>query len=105
MDRNVLEDYKDQINEADKEILILIKRRYQLAKKLAEYKHKQNLPIFDENREDEIIRQVVKLAEEMNISQGAVRKMYHELLLESKVQMEAYIRKKFKIENEEELEN
>ena len=30
---------------------------------------------------------------------------YREILAESRTQMEAYIRKKFKLENEEELEN
>jgi chorismate mutase len=101
MDRNLLEDYRRQVDEVDKEILILIKRRFQLNKKLGEYKHKQNLEIQDPNREDEIIKISIQMANEMNINESFVRKVFHLIMDESKEQQKNHIIKKFKLPQED----
>lgn len=107
MDRNLLEDYRKQVDDVDKEILFLIKRRFQLAKKIAEYKKKNDIEIHDIDREEEIINKCIALAKEMKIPSSFIRKIYQEILEESKIEMQHYIAKKFKetgevIEEEEE---
>lgn len=54
------------INEVDKEMLDLFIKRMDAAKMVGEYKKENNLPIFDANRENEIIdRQLSKVPEEL----------------------------------------
>ena len=54
------------INEVDKEMLDLFIKRMDAAKMVGEYKKENNLPIFDANREKEIIdRQLSKVPEEL----------------------------------------
>ena len=54
------------INEVDKEMLDLFIKRMDAAKMVGEYKKENNLPIFDANREKEIIdRQLSNVPEEL----------------------------------------
>ena len=52
---NELEIERNKINEIDEKMLDLFVKRMECSKKIGLYKEKHNLPIFDENRENEII--------------------------------------------------
>lgn len=50
-----IDDYRKMIDEIDKEITELFEKRMDVVLKVGEYKKKNNLAIFDENREKEVI--------------------------------------------------
>jgi len=50
-----LDDYRKNIDELDKEITELFEKRMDIVLKVAEYKKKNAVPIFDRNRENEVI--------------------------------------------------
>lgn len=54
-----LDDYRVRIDEIDKEITRLFEERMDVVLKVAQYKMENNLPIFNGNREDEVIEKNV----------------------------------------------
>lgn len=54
-----LDDARKIINECDKEMIKLFKKRMFAASLVAEYKKENNLPILDKKREEEIINKNV----------------------------------------------
>lgn len=50
-----LDDYRKNIDELDKEITELFEKRMDVVLKVAEYKKKNGVPIFDRNRENQVI--------------------------------------------------
>lgn len=52
---NKLETARNIINEVDKEMIKLFKKRIQAAKMVADFKKENNLPILDLKREQELI--------------------------------------------------
>jgi len=56
-----LDDARLIINECDKELINIFKRRMSAARLVAEYKKENNLPILDKNREDLIIEKNINL--------------------------------------------
>lgn len=53
-----LENLRDKINSIDKEILNLFIERMKISRQVALYKQEHNLPVFQEERENEIIKKV-----------------------------------------------
>ena len=53
---NNLEKARLIINEVDKEMIELFKKRMEAAKMVAEFKKENNKPIFDKKREEELIK-------------------------------------------------
>ncbi|AOR24489.1 prephenate dehydratase [Clostridium taeniosporum] len=51
-----LDDYRKSIDEIDQKITALFEERMNVVLKVGEYKKKNNLPIFNKNREDEVIK-------------------------------------------------
>lgn len=56
-----LEEARSIINEVDSELIKLFTKRMYAATMVAEYKKENNLPIFDEKREKEIIERQMEL--------------------------------------------
>lgn len=56
-----LNEIRKEINNIDEEIVRLIERRFNCAMKVGQYKKKNDLPIYDENRESKVIEKCVKL--------------------------------------------
>lgn len=57
------------INECDKELINIFKKRMNAAKLVAEYKKENNLPILDKKREDEIVKKNVLLLNDSTLEQ------------------------------------
>lgn len=51
-----IDDYRNKIDEIDKEITRLFEERMDIVIKVGEYKKQNNLPIFDKNRESQVIK-------------------------------------------------
>ena len=59
-----LDKAREIINEVDTEIARLFCRRMEAAKMIAEYKKEHGLPIYDAEREEEIIRRSAERVED-----------------------------------------
>lgn len=71
---------RDEIDSVDKEIILLLKKRIEIAKQIIEQKKKLNLPLEDLNREKEIIE---KLASD-KIPKELIEKIYAQIFNHSK---------------------
>lgn len=56
--------YREEIDQIDKAMADLFSQRMEVVKQIAIFKNENNLPIFDENREKEVIEKNLDLVEE-----------------------------------------
>lgn len=63
-----LDEYRKQIDSIDKELIELFEKRMNIAIKVGEYKRKNNLPIFNGKREEEVIEKNVRNLNNSNYS-------------------------------------
>lgn len=75
---------RKQIDEIDEEILTLIAKRMQKAKKMGEIKRAKGLKIKDNEREREVIEKWKRKAKELNLSKEFVEKIVKEIIRESR---------------------
>jgi monofunctional chorismate mutase len=50
-----LKDLRNKIDQIDQELATLIEQRLEVVKQIGDYKKKHNLPILDQNREQEVL--------------------------------------------------
>ena len=62
-----LDDAREIINECDKEMIALFKKRMSAAKMVAEYKASNNLPILDLKRENELIKRNTQILNDQEL--------------------------------------
>ncbi|MGL1934081.1 MAG: chorismate mutase [Fibrobacterales bacterium] len=55
---STIQNYRDEIDEIEKQLLTILNRRAELAIKIGEIKRVDDIPIFDPIREDEILDRV-----------------------------------------------
>ncbi len=55
-----LGEYRDQINEIDKKLVDLLNDRAVVVMKVKKLKQKENLPLYDARREEELVESIVK---------------------------------------------
>ena len=72
-----LNELRNEINGIDDEILGLFLRRMALAKQVAEYKRENGLPIYQPQREQEILESVAQRAGELG---GYARELFTTLM-------------------------
>ena len=53
---DTLECYRLEIDEIDKQMTSLFEKRMNLSKKICEYKIKKNMPVYQKDREDKVIK-------------------------------------------------
>jgi len=75
---------RKQIDEIDEEILTLIAKRMQKAKKIGEIKRTKGLKIKDNEREREVIEKWKRKAKELNLSKEFVERIVKEIIRESR---------------------
>ncbi len=76
-----LKEIREEIDKIDSQIVALLKRRFDCSIKVAEYKTKNDLPVLNSNREQQIIEKVTDLGGEHGNSIGAV---YREIMSASR---------------------
>lgn len=57
-----LKQLRKDIDTIDNQVVSLIKKRMSIAKKVGEYKKKNNLPVYSKKREDEILSKLKRKA-------------------------------------------
>lgn len=82
---------RGNINEIDNKIVELWAQRMEYSLKIAEYKKENNLPVFDEKREKELLERVSELAgEELN---DYCRELYEKIMTLSRDYQQKYFDK------------
>ena len=82
---------RDNINEIDNKIVELWAQRMEYSLKIAEYKKENNLPVFDEKREKDLLERVSELAgEELN---DYCRELYEKIMTLSRDYQQKYFDK------------
>ena len=92
-DLEILENLRLQIDNCDNEIMLLLKRRMQTAKKIAEAKQKLNMEIFQPEREEILIKTRVSKGKEYLFSENFTKKLFQVIMDESKREQEKLIEK------------
>lgn len=67
-----LDELRAQIDETDREILALFVRRQQIVDKIAEYKRRNSLPVYDAARESEKLRDAGLCPDDMRTDAAAL---------------------------------
>lgn len=65
---NLLEKSRENINEIDKQMAALFEKRMKEAANVLAYKKENGLPVFDKKREEEVIKNNIKLLEDVNLA-------------------------------------
>lgn len=82
-----LDEYRKKIDEIDKKITELFEERMNVVLNVAEYKKKNNLPIFNKNREDEVIKKNLSYLKNEDYNKATER--FFEKLMEVSRQFQA----------------
>lgn len=89
---------RSEINEADKEIVDLFKKRMNIAALVAEYKKEKGLPVLDAARERELLARIAEMSgEELG---GYAKTLYHTMLDVSKAYQQTKLNPESSIYNE-----
>lgn len=65
-----IDDYRNKIDEIDKQITNLFEQRMDIVMKVGEYKKENNLPIFNKNREAEVIKKNIGYLKNSKYAEG-----------------------------------
>ena len=75
---------RNEINNVDQKIILLIFRRLTIVKKIARLKKKNHLSIIDNIREKEIVIQIMQQAQSKKINKSFIVKLFRLIINESK---------------------
>lgn len=76
----MLQQYRAQIDDIDKELITLIAKRNELVKQFALYKKHQQMPPFDMKRWKELLRTRTEMAHDLSINIPYFKKIYMSIL-------------------------
>lgn len=79
-----LEKLRAEINKIDKDIVLLLGRRFKLVKKVASFKKKNNLLMEDKSREKEVIKKVKQVGSDIGVDSAWLTKVFRLIIKESK---------------------
>ncbi len=65
---NKLQNLRNEIDNIDKDIVKLIEKRMKISYEIGQYKKENNIPIFDEKREKEVLDRKKELLENKDLS-------------------------------------
>ena len=66
---NLLNEARIKINEIDKKMIVLFEERMNAVLDVLKYKKEHNLPVFDENREMELIKKNLELLQDKSLKE------------------------------------
>ena len=75
---------RDHIDRIDTVIITALAERMSLMPEIAEYKKNHNVPIFDEAREQQIMKNLQKIAEQQGLDKSFVEEVFLSVFNESK---------------------
>ena len=84
-----IKDLRVEIDNIDRQLVELFCRRMDIAKKVAQYKKENSLPVLDEKREEEKLLEISKAAGE-DMAEYA-KELYEHIFAMSRAEQEKYI--------------
>ncbi|MGB9665463.1 MAG: chorismate mutase, partial [Ignavibacteria bacterium] len=88
-EENKLEDLRKRIDLVDQQILLLLNARNEFVQKVAELKKQNGIPVYDEQRENQLIQDWCNSAELLNLDKEFVKSILELIIKESrKIQKE-----------------
>ncbi|MCK5283111.1 MAG: chorismate mutase [Nanoarchaeota archaeon] len=75
---------RKQIDRIDLVIITALAERMSLMPDIAEYKKKNNISVFQEKREQEIMKRLKKIANDYNLNEGFVEEFFLSVFNEAK---------------------
>ncbi len=78
---------RGEIDRIHNDLILLFAERVEVAKKIARFKKRENLPLTDETREMEIISQIRKMAKKKNLSPVILEEIFTLFLDYCKLEM------------------
>lgn len=72
-----------EINNIDKEIVHLLEKRFNVVMEIGKYKKKNNIPVYDEEREKIVIKNCLNYLENKNYSES-IEDIYLQIMNSSK---------------------
>lgn len=76
----IIKKLREDLDEIDKKIIVLLGKRRDVIRQVADYKKSANVPVFDAGREEEIYQRVRKLAEENILSPDFVESLFRQCI-------------------------
>ena len=83
-DEDKIKKVRRHIDRIDTVIITVLAERMSLMPEIADYKKKNEIPIFDEAREVEIMSKLKKIAKEQGLDEGFTEEVFLSLFNESK---------------------
>lgn len=80
MKPNDLKKFRKQIDALDKKLVLTLAERFKVTKKVGEYKAKYNLPAKDPNREKEMSKARIKLAQKYQLDEKMVARVFGRII-------------------------
>ena len=80
---NNLDDLRESINSVDGKIIELLAERRKLSKNIIHEKDDSHSPIRDQQREEELLRRIIKLGKEQNVDPHFLTKVFYEIIEDS----------------------
>jgi chorismate mutase / prephenate dehydrogenase len=79
---------RQEIDSINQEILQLLAKRMDLSKKVAIEKKKENLPIFDPEREEKQMKSILETAQQLGLSSFITEELFRLIVEYSKIVMQ-----------------
>ncbi|MFH1801608.1 MAG: chorismate mutase [archaeon] len=79
-----LNDFRQEINKIDLELLNLIKKRMNISRKIGKFKRQNNLLIFDSQKEKEIFEELENLAKKKDLDKDFIKSLFKLIMNKSK---------------------
>lgn len=89
--QNQLTELREKIDEVNEGLIKLLKYRFEITTKVAEYKKQKGLPIFDAEREEQVYTKLYQLASEYQLNRDFVLTFFRMIIEEASKQQEKII--------------
>lgn len=80
---NWLYDIRKDIDDIDFQILELIAKRFEIIRKVADYKKENNIPMMQNKRVEQVIERCIELGAKMNLDTRFINKIYIDIIDEA----------------------
>jgi len=88
-----LKTLRTEIDAINHDLITLFAKRIAVAKEIARIKYSDQLPVLDEDREKELLKEVGKLAKAKGLSAAVIEEIFILLLAYSRLEMQLEIRR------------
>jgi len=93
---NTLKNYREHLDVIDKEMLQLLAKRFEIVKHIAHFKKEHNIPILQINRWEDVLKQILSYAKDMELDTEFVESLFNLLHKTSIDYQEKVIKEDFK---------